>query len=105
MQQQLRLIGEHGDIGRLSDAEMNLCHDPSDALQMTWHRRTRRHSLQDMAHKIGMDKGNLSRSLNGDITQVFRQLIKFERECGVIGVTQFLANQHGYILVPKRLVG
>jgi hypothetical protein len=101
MQTELRLLGEAGRPSLLTQQELDMCRSTDDAIQMVWHKRVVPYTVRDMSALISMDKGNFSRVLNGGGGQFWRNIIKFEEACQVYGVTQYLADQHGKILIEK----
>lgn len=99
-QREFALVGEAQRSRLLTEKELMYCRSLDDVAQMMWHQRVVPYTYRTAAPMIGMDVGNFSRQINTG-SQWFRSIPQYEDVCGIYGITQYLANYHGKILIDK----
>lgn len=89
-QRQLVLMGEAMKPSMLPESLIARCTDAQDSLVMCWNNRVVRYSQSHAAELLGMDKGYMSRCLNGKGNFPPQLIPELQRLCGNLAFTQYM---------------
>lgn len=89
-QRQLVLVGDALKPSMLPESLIARCTDAQDALVMCWNNRVIRYSLSHAAELLGMDKGYMSRCINGKGNFPPDLIPELQELCGNLAFTQYM---------------
>ncbi len=101
-QGELRLLGEAHKPGLLPMDMILRCRDEHDALMLCIQMREIRYPLSEIAHRLGIDKGQWSRIMGGQAHMPTSKRLDLMELCGNYAPIQFEAWKAGYTMETRK---